>query len=411
MQHNTANTVQWGLVGGPLRLFVGRGGRSRAFASAAKIAFLLAVATVGDYLTGPAVMSTGFYFFAVMLAAWWEGLTAGLCVALLAAGLDIGADVVHPANPLAREFLPVNWYLDLLVFLGTAWLSATASRQAALIVQQRDRLAEFSAQVEEEMRAARELQQLLGGAVPELPTVEIGTYLQPARFLGGDAVDLSLAPDGPLAILIADVSGKGSPAALASAVLIGILDDAPERFRSPAGTLRYLNQHLVERLPGSMFVTVFYALLDPERGRLTYASAGHDPPLLLRVRDSGATTVEELLPTGIVLAVLPEAEFEERTEFLRPGDVLFCYTDGITDVQDLEGTRLGPDRLRDLVVSLAEEPARETVQAVVQQVTDNASCVPDDISLVVLRYRAGADLNGEPQPSDAPGDGASEDWR
>jgi sigma-B regulation protein RsbU (phosphoserine phosphatase) len=332
-------------------------------------------------------MSAGFYIMAVALAAWQRGLSAGVAIALAATGLDIAADWFHPANPLARNFLVVNWGLGSLVLLGTAWLGATAGRQQRELAEQRDQLASFSAHMEEDMRQARVLQELLSGAAPEVPGLEIGTYLQPARILGGDAVDLALSPDGRLAVMVADVSGKGSPAALAGAVLIGMLDDAPDRFRSPAGALRFLNRRLAERLPDTMFVTMFYALLDPAAGRLTYAGAGHDPPLLVR----GAPAPAELLPTGMALGLLPDSEYAERTLLLDPGDLLLCYTDGLTDVQDLDGRRLGAEGLKAHVARLSGRPAREATALLVRDVISEAASVPDDISLVAVSY-SGAPL-------------------
>lgn len=350
------------------------------------IGFLLAVATVVDYLTGPAVTPAALYLLAVVTAAWQRGIVAGLLVALLAGALNILANRPHPISPLGNITLPLNLSFGFLALVGAAWLGAMAGRQQQLLTEQRDQFAQLNAHLDDELRAARTLQQLLVAPVPQHPAFGIATLIQPALILGGDVVDLVLTPDGRLVCALADISGKGSPAALAGAVLIGLLDDAPERFKSPAATLNFLNERLAKRLPESMFVTMFYALLDLAPGKLTYASAGHDPPLLIRKKSSCPTAVEELPPTGMVLGALPGEIFEEETVMMRPGDTLLLYTDGLTDVIDAEGERFGPDRLRELAAQQAGATAQEIAKAIADRVVETAVHIPDDISMVAIQY-------------------------
>ncbi|MBI3911012.1 MAG: serine/threonine-protein phosphatase [Armatimonadetes bacterium] len=350
---------------------------------AVQVALLLLLATTADYVTGPAIIAAAFYVFPVGLAGWRRGPGAGLAAAALAALLNITTEWMHPARPLPNSLVLINQFLHTVILMTIGGLAGLLGEQQHAIAQQRDQITRVVRQLEEDIRAARAIQELLISAPPLLPGVEIGTYLQPARILVGDAIELSLSPEGRLVFVVADVSGKGVPAALAGAALIGMLEDARARYHSPAGTLRYLNQRLVGRLPGEMFVTLFYALLDPERATLTYASAGHDPALLFR-RCGG---VAELLPTGMVLGVLPDARFEERTLSLAPGDLLFGYTDGITDVPQPTGERLGLERLLALVASSMSLSCPELVRSVARQaIGDEAQPIQDDISLVVVRY-------------------------
>jgi sigma-B regulation protein RsbU (phosphoserine phosphatase) len=168
---------------------------------------------------------------------------------------------------------------------------------------------------------------------------------QPARSVGGDLYDVFWAGPGQIGLVIADVSGKGMPAALYMALTRSLLLAEARRERSPRAVLLSVNQLLRELGDPHMFVTVFYGLVDAASGRLTYARAGHDYPLLLR--DGAATP---LGGQGIVLGCFDsdEISLSEEQIVLRPGDQLALYTDGLTDVFGADGERFGPERLAEL---------------------------------------------------------------
>ncbi|MBW8858029.1 MAG: serine/threonine-protein phosphatase [Bradyrhizobium sp.] len=179
--------------------------------------------------------------------------------------------------------------------------------------------------------------------------MDIATFSATARILGGDTLDIAQRGTH-LAVLVGDVSGKGSPAALAAAVLAGLLDDCPTRFDSPARTLEYLNARLLNRLPPEMFVTALYLILDAATGKLLWANAGHERPFLLRAGEPGARTAEELGSdhgADLPLTLDAHSAYRDRETLLRPGDGLFCYTDGLTDLRLATGKRFGIDPLRD----------------------------------------------------------------
>lgn len=361
--------------------------------AAVQVALLLGLAAVVDYLIGPASGATRFFVFPVAFAGWKWGWKGGLSAALLAAALDLGVGL--SSFPSGRLVL-INQLLNLPAFVAAGGLAAFFGRQQRVVREERDQLASLRLELDESIRAARQIQELLTGPVPVHPSVEVGMLVEPARILGGDTADVSLSADGRLAIAIADVSGRGIPAALASAALIGMLEDAPARYRSPAETLRYLNERLAGRLPEEMFITMFYALLDLERGELTYANGGHDPPFLL----SRAGTIEELTLGGMALGINGDQEFEERTLVMRPGDLLFCYTDGITDLRQPTGERLGADRLRALVAGGASLPCPELVNWVMSHAFVGEPVEPhDDITLVAARYRGPAEAETQVEQS------------
>jgi sigma-B regulation protein RsbU (phosphoserine phosphatase) len=346
-------------------------------------AILLLAAWV-DWAAGPGFAGV-LYVLPVALAGWCWGWFAGIGLALAAAALNLATELASHGAGTVFELAVAESEL-LFILLMTGALSAALGRQQQVVLEQRDRLARLNSHLEAELRAARALQNVLSGPPPEHAAMEAGAHLEPARILGGDMVDLALSPGGRLAIAVTDVSGKGSQAALAGAVLVGLLDDAPARFRSPAETLRYLNMRLAPRLPDEMFATMFYGLLDLEAGTLAYAIAGHEPPFLL----GASRQVQPLTAAGPALGILPGATYDEETVVLQPGDLLLCYTDGIIDRIRPVDRDQAEQWLRAEVAARTHLPCQELVEAVVRRAAADAPVVLDDITLVAVRYRGAA---------------------
>ncbi len=352
---------------------------------------LLIAALIADYGTGPFVNAAAFYVFPVALAGWNGGGRVGAVVAAIATGVNALTEWSHPSHPIPEVAIAASAVLRGMVLVVVGMLSAFVARQQKLILEQRDQLAGLYRRLEGEMQATRTIQDLLMLPPPSHPAYEAAVTVQPARILGGDVAALFFNADGRLAVLVADVSGKGGPAALAGAVLIGLLDHAPERSTSPAETLRYLNTRLVERLPDEMFVTLFYGLLDLTRGELTYASAGHEESFL--VRASGE--VEMLTSTGMVLGVLDDSGVDEAHVSLRPGDLFFAFTDGATDVRVSETDRLGMEGLRQAVLRHAQLPCEALLDELRRTVFSDPAQAADDITLLAVRYAG-------PEPGSGP---------
>lgn len=237
--------------------------------------------------------------------------------------------------------------------------------------------------LENEMQTASQIQQAMIGAPPDHPSLDAEIYTRTARILGGDVLDTYLTSDDRLAIAVADVSGKGSPAALAGAALVGMLDDIPQRLHSPAETLDHLNRRLGSLLPGSMFITMFYALLDLKSGRLTYAQAGHEPSIL--VRQGGCQ--QELLFTGYPLGMFEDTAYEEREETLHAGDLLFCYTDGLIDQRLPHGSRVGIERLRRLLRERSSSSSADLIRTALERFKIGELDLNDDVTMLALRLK------------------------
>jgi serine phosphatase RsbU (regulator of sigma subunit)/predicted ester cyclase len=205
--------------------------------------------------------------------------------------------------------------------------------------------------VEQELRLARSIQQAsLPKEVPQLEGWQISPLYRPAREVGGDFYDFLRLDDGRLGLVVGDATGKGVPAALVMASARSMLRAVAQASESPGDVLARVNDPLAADIPPNMFVTCFYAILDPKSGHLAYANAGHDLPYLHR---DGET--EELRATGMPLGLMPGMGYEEKRTILRAGDGAVLYSDGLVEAHDPEGEMFGFPRLRTLVAEHGEE--------------------------------------------------------
>src|SRR5829696_3409853 len=181
--------------------------------------------------------------------------------------------------------------------------------------------------IEQELLVARRIQQAsLPKEVPTLAGWQISPYYGPAREVGGDFYDFFELEDGCLGIVVGDATGHGVPAALVMASARSMLRAVAQPSYSPGDALRRVNDPLATDIPPNMFVTCFYAILDPKSGTLSYANAGHDLPYLHRDGEA-----EELRATGMPLGLMPEMEYEEKEIVLDAGQSALFYTDGLVE--------------------------------------------------------------------------------
>jgi len=240
--------------------------------------------------------------------------------------------------------------------------------------------------VNREMALAWEIQaNFLPDTLPDVPGWQLAAMLEPARTTSGDFYDAFLLPDGRLGILIADVVGKGMGAALFMALSRTLIKTfAVEPEARPAEVLAAANHRILADTHAGLFVTVFYGVLDPSSGELTYANAGHNPPYLLDARDRDA--IDELERTGVPLGILDSATWQQQTVHLAPGAVLLLYTDGITEAQDAQDSFFDEERLQDVARASLGRTAAEVQEAVVARVGAFVGAAPqsDDMALVVV---------------------------
>jgi serine phosphatase RsbU (regulator of sigma subunit)/predicted ester cyclase len=240
--------------------------------------------------------------------------------------------------------------------------------------------------VEHDLSVARSIQQAsLPKEVPTLEGWQISPYYQPAREVGGDFYDFHLLPEGRLGLVVGDATGKGVPAALVMSTTCGMLRLAAQSHTSPAEMLQGVNEVLFPNIPTNMFVTCFYAILEPNSGRLSYANAGHDLPYLHRNGEA-----EELRARGMPLGLMPGMSYEEKETIVHSGQAALLYSDGLVEAHDPEGDMFGFPRLRTLIAERAEEerPLGEVLLEELYSFTGEGWEQEDDITLLTLKRSA-----------------------
>ena len=261
----------------------------------------------------------------------------------------------------------------------------TEQLKSAMAKQQKE--AQERERIEQELRVARLIQQtLLPKSVPRLPGYDVAAYYRPAREVGGDFYDFLELEDGRLGLVVGDATGHGVPAALMMANTQSVLRAVAQRGGSePGRILAEVNEVLRSYIPPSMFVTCFYAILDPKSGTLRYANAGHDLPYLWHGCDC-----EELRARGMPLGLMPGMSYEEKEMVLDTGEGVLFYSDGLVEAHNPEGEMFGFPRLRALVAQHAEEEKalRDFLMKELHSFTGEEWEQEDDITLVTLQRSA-----------------------
>jgi serine phosphatase RsbU (regulator of sigma subunit) len=240
--------------------------------------------------------------------------------------------------------------------------------------------------MEEELRLAHEIQQrLLPAEPPYCRGLEMAGVSVPARHVGGDYFDYLALDRGLVGLAVADVSGKGAPAALLMSSFRASFRTQDLATLGPAEVLARLNRFVHASVDPGKFITAFLGLIDPETGEFRYANAGHDPPLL--VRQDG--TVEELTGGGLILGMLPQIAYEEASTRLELGSLVAVYTDGVTEAQNPEGEFFGSDRLVGSLRAVRAQSCAEGVEQIMGDVRSFAatSAQFDDITMILARRR------------------------
>ena len=240
--------------------------------------------------------------------------------------------------------------------------------------------------MEMDLQQARRIQiSLLPGGYPVAPGWEFAATYESAREIGGDLYDFIEWPDDPrrVGLLIADVSGKGTAAALFMAHSRAMIRAATQTLPGPAATLAEANVQIARDNHAMLFVSAFYAVLDTTTGRLTFANAGHNVPLLLRA----GGRLEEVMSRGMVLGIMDDMEYDEDEIVLAPGDALVLYTDGITEAMDGNDDLFGKERLKEAVRAATPGDAHAIVTAIIAAVKAYAGDTPqaDDLTIVTVR--------------------------
>ena len=244
--------------------------------------------------------------------------------------------------------------------------------------------------LQRELAIGRKMQlALLPGRMPDIPGWQFATHYQSAWQVGGDFYDfIRLADDPPqLGLVIADVTGKGVPAALYMAVARTLFRAESRRIDSAADVLQRVNELILSDNRSPLFLSALYAVLEARTGLLRYASGGHNLPLCLR---ASRGVVEELPAHGFLLGAFAGALFSTEETILGPGDALVLYTDGASEARDMADRFFGEERLKAAVLTAGVCSAEEMVGTIVTAVTDFTGDVDqaDDLTILVAKRAA-----------------------
>ena len=239
-----------------------------------------------------------------------------------------------------------------------------------------------SEHLDKELADAEEIQRaLLPKELPQIAGLDIAVAWRPAEAVGGDFFDVLKFADHSVGVCIADVAGKGMPAALLMSSAQALLKSLAAETITPGKLCARVNSAVCENIVANRFISCFYALLDTRTQTLSYTNAGHYAPMLIR---DGCCL--RLADGGSVLGVFPDEIYTTQTVGLRHGDCLVLFTDGVTEAQDENGDEFGEERLQELLMTNANLSAASLREKIIAAVTEfgNGSFY-DDVTLLVLK--------------------------
>lgn len=318
---------------------------------------------------------------------------------------------------LGQRLSDQDYSSDDRALLGNLATSAGPAVRVAQLVRQQQLEALARERLEAELRIARLVQQtLLPQELPKLDGWHIAAHYRPARSVGGDFYDFIYYNDGRLALVIGDVTDKGVPAALVMAstraTLRGVAFDyssaqvgTSAQHMTPGDVLARANDLICPDIPPKMFITCFYAILDPKTGLLQYANAGHDVPYVRR----GSTTIE-LRARGMPLGLLPGMPYEIQELQLEPGDSILFYSDGLVEAHNPQREMFGFPRLSEYVAS--HDGGAALIESVLEDLevfTGPNWEQEDDVTLMTLE-RAAMVEHAHPHPHTHVSAAQTGDW-
>ena len=272
------------------------------------------------------------------------------------------------------DFKDLQFTIDRTLERMEEWREALSSRDKLVVLQN-------------ELDVAGKIQQsILPTEFPRGLDYQAFGNMVPARNVGGDFFDTVRLDKGRVGLTIADVSDKGVPSALFMMASRTLLKGAAIGAGGPGAVLSEVNRLLHDDNKATMFVTILYAVYDPDDGALTYANGGHNPPLIVHADGSSM-----LLPLtdGIAVGILPEFDYDQNTVFLSPGDTIVFYTDGVTEAMNDRKEEFGMERLRDVLSADPSRDAREANLAIFQAIDAFVGDTSqfDDITCLTLRRK------------------------
>lgn len=320
----------------------------------------------------------GLYYLVVITAAIWfrrSGAIVTAIVAILLAALVPGL-LQGYVEPRALVLSGAKAPLLLLVAIVAGYL-----------VRARDAEHRVAVELGQELRLARSLQRaMLPQDLPQLSGYDIGLSFRPARLVGGDFYGLRLLDDGRLLIVLADMAGKSVYGLVHLSLVHSHLQAAAAEGLSPAEVAAEVNRNTFAALQPESYAAMFVATLDPDSGTLNFANCGHVPPW--HVPAEPDRPPRTLATGGIVIGAVKDPHYSNRSVVLEPGDLLVCYSDGLSELRNRRREEFGENRVLQVATSHAGESAQAIVDHIMAAALSFAAMGQDDVTVLVLK-RAG----------------------
>ncbi len=347
----------------------------------------------GDYLALPRIiMSLALAAILIFLFLRHDFITA-----FVASSLVASAQGLIPIFASSNSFFAANSVLSVILLSIPVAVSLIGLWKKQAFELTVDLMPAHIRRISERERMARELEiaknvqnNLLPRTTPSVPQMEFGGICIPALEVGGDYYDFVNMRDGLVGTAIADVSGKGLPAAIYMTLTKGALQASAEDHSSPRKVLSKINQIVYNSISRGTFISMIYAVIDTRSRKVKFARAGHNP---LALFSSNSTSARLFTPNGLALGLDDGDKFDSTLEemeiTLLPGDALVFYTDGFTEAMDTEANEFGEERLIQLIESARHLPVREMLAKIDAGVRKFAGNAPqhDDMTMVVIKVR------------------------
>ncbi len=299
-------------------------------------------------------------------------------------GLDSGADDYITKPPNRAEILARVRALLRIRDLENRMYEANQRLKVA-----NDEVALKNKQIEDELRTVGDIQRsFLPQVFPAHPELDFASFYEPSAQAGGDYYDVIEISKSRWGLLMADVTGHGTPAAVVMAITHLLMNSVVNTFLHPSTALKVINEKLNVHLAPTFYVTMFYGILDLDAMKMVFSSAGHDTMLIHRHQTG--EIVELRTDKGFPLKLVESDEYDEKEATLEPGDRLVLFTDGIVEMRNEDGDLFGYERLINVIKRNTSGTAQDLVDSVVEEL--NAFCprrpFKDDVTLLVLNRKA-----------------------
>ncbi len=256
---------------------------------------------------------------------------------------------------------------------------------SGFLVRALDRQYQATAQFTHELQLARTVQDtILSTSLPQLPGWQLALRFEPARWVGGDLYDIAELADGQYLVCLGDMPGKSAYGLVHLSLIYSQVRGAAFAGLQPAAIANRINQTVYDVLQPYSYAPLFISMLQSDTGKLTFVSCGHHPPVLLRADGS----YQELSSDGIVIGGRRDANYQQRETQIEPGDLLICYTDGITELRNRAGEEFGVQRV--IQIARSVEAAGGSIEEISDEILReshefSAEWDRDDATLILLR--------------------------